>query len=73
MKKKRLQHVQATSMMRDFDDVSCRVTIAHGISPFGSHLNSVVILVTDYFLVIVIITVNRLFFSYSYSYSYWNS
>ena len=32
-----------------------------------------VVLVTDYFFVIVKVTVIKLFYSYSYSYSYWNS
>jgi hypothetical protein len=30
---KRLQHLQATSLMSDFDDANC-------VSPFGFHLNS---------------------------------
>ena len=32
-----------------------------------------VVLVTDYFFVIVKVTIIKLFYSYSYSYSYWNS
>jgi hypothetical protein len=40
---KRLQHLQATSLMLDYDDddVNFPVTIAKSISPFGSHLNSI--------------------------------
>ena len=41
---KRLQHLRATALMRDFDDVNFPVTVAHCISPFGSHLNSIVMI-----------------------------
>ena len=43
--KKRLQHLQATSLTRDFVDVNFPVTVAHFISPVGSHgLRSIVMI-----------------------------
>jgi hypothetical protein len=38
---KRKQHHQATSFMPDLDVVNFPVTVAIGVSPFGSHLNSI--------------------------------
>jgi hypothetical protein len=38
---KRLQHLQATSWMLDFDEVNFPVTVTKCIYPFGSHLNGI--------------------------------
>jgi hypothetical protein len=38
---KRWQHLQATSLMLDFDKVNFPVTVAKCIYPFGSRLNSI--------------------------------
>jgi hypothetical protein len=37
----RLQHLQATSLMSDFDEVNFPVTLASRISPVGPHMNSI--------------------------------
>jgi hypothetical protein len=38
---KRRQHCKATNFLSDLDDVNFSLTVAKGISPFGSHLNSI--------------------------------
>jgi hypothetical protein len=39
--KERLQHLQSTSLMSDFDDVSFPVAIAHCTCAFGPQLNNI--------------------------------
>jgi hypothetical protein len=41
---KRRQHLQATSLMSDLDEVNFPLTVSKYISPLRSHLNSIEVL-----------------------------